>query len=166
MTKPAATKTRLPNNRRTFLNRAGAATLVTVVGGGVYRAADREVFSVGQGEAYELWETWREEQATGTMAFVESAILASNPHNSQPWLFRVSETQLDFNDPKRSIGSIDPFLRDDVHWPRLRARECGAHRSGTAPGCSSFPTLKTRPMSPTSSSRRGTRDPPNSTTPF
>lgn len=113
MTKPTATKPPLLNSRRTFLKRAGAATLVAVVSGSVYRAADRGVFSVGQGDAYEPWETWREEQTTGTMALVQSAILAANPHNSQPWLFRVSETQLDlFADPARNIGSIDPFLRE------------------------------------------------------
>ena len=113
MTKPATTKSLVSNSRRTFLKRAGAATLVAVTSGGVYRAADRGVFSVGQGEAYEPWKTWREEQTTGTMALVQSAILAANPHNSQPWLFRVSETRLDlFADTERNIGSIDPFLRE------------------------------------------------------
>ncbi len=47
------------------------------------------------------------------MALVQSAILAANPHNSQPWLFRVSEARLDlFADPSRNIGAIDPFLRE------------------------------------------------------
>lgn len=114
MTKPAATKPPSAKaSRRTFLKRAGAATLIVVVGGSVYRAADRGVFSVGQGEAYEPWQNWREEQGSGPMALVQSAILAANPHNSQPWLFRVSEARLDlFADPSRNIGAIDPFLRE------------------------------------------------------
>ncbi len=107
-----ANKTRPAITRRTFLRRAGATTLVAVVGGGVYRAADRGVFSVGQGEAYAPWRTWRDEQ-TRPMALVQSAILASNPHNSQPWLFRVSETRVDVvADTTRNIGNIDPFLRE------------------------------------------------------
>lgn len=112
MTAPA-NQTRPAVTRRTFLKRAGATTLVVVVGGGVYRAADRGVFSVGQGEAYEPWRTWHEEQASGPMALVQSAILAANPHNSQPWLFRVDETRVDvFADPARNISNIDPFLRE------------------------------------------------------
>lgn len=112
MTKPAATKSPTKASRRTVLKRAGAVTLIVVVGGSVYRSADQGVFSVGQGEAYEPWQNWREEQTTDTMALVRSAILAANPHNSQPWLFRVSGARLDlFADPNRNIGAIDPFLR-------------------------------------------------------
>lgn len=108
-----ANKTRPAITRRTFLRRAGATTLVAVVGGGVYRAADRGVFSVGQGEAYRPWRTWREEQAGGPVALAQSAILASNPHNSQPWLFRVGETRVDmFADTTRNIANIDPFWRE------------------------------------------------------
>lgn len=106
-------KTRPAITRRTLLRRAGGATLVAAIGGGVYRAADRGVFSVGQGEAYRPWREWREEQAGGPVALVQSAILAANPHNSQPWLFRVSETRVDvFADEARNIANIDPFRRE------------------------------------------------------
>ena len=40
--------------RRTFLTGASVLT-VTVAGGGVWRAYDQGVFSVGEGPAYELW---------------------------------------------------------------------------------------------------------------
>jgi hypothetical protein len=100
-------------SRRTFLKRAGATTLVLVAGGSVWRAVDRGVFSAGQGAAYEPWETWRTDKAEGSLALVQSAILAASPHNTQPWLFRVSETQIDlFADTSRTIGTIDPFLRE------------------------------------------------------
>jgi hypothetical protein len=44
--------------RRSFLKGAGAVTVV-VVGGGVWRAYDQGVFSVGEGPAYEPWKDWR-----------------------------------------------------------------------------------------------------------
>ena len=97
-------------SRGTFLKGAGAA-LVLVVGGGVYRAADQGVFTVGRGPAYEPWETWR--GGEGPMALVSAAILASNPHNSQAWKFRVGESRIDlFADTRRDIGTIDPYLRE------------------------------------------------------
>jgi hypothetical protein len=44
---------------------------------------------------------------------VRAAILAANPHDSQPWLFHVTETQIDlFADRKRNLGHIDPLLRE------------------------------------------------------
>jgi hypothetical protein len=100
-------------NRRSFLKRAGGAALVLVAGGSVYRAVDRGVFSTGQGAAYEPWEAWSRDKAEGSLGLVQSAILAANPHNSQPWLFRVGETQVDlFADTSRHIGMVDPFLRE------------------------------------------------------
>ena len=100
--------------RGAFLKGAGAA-LVLVAGGGVYRAADQGVFSTGRGPAYEPWSDRLD--ARGPMALVSAAILASNAHNSQPWLFRATGTQSEpridlFADRERNIGAIDPFLRE------------------------------------------------------
>ncbi|HSB00981.1 MAG TPA: hypothetical protein VLE49_10055 [Anaerolineales bacterium] len=98
-------------SRRDFL-RFGEATLIVVAGGTVWRAVDQGVFSVGQGPAYEPWKNWRD-AATATERIVAAGILASNPHNSQPWIFRISETAIDlFADRGRQIGAIDPFLRE------------------------------------------------------
>ena len=99
-------------SRRAVLRGAGAVTIL-LLGGGVYRAVDQGVFSIGQGAAYEPWATWRSEPGEGAMALVRAAILAANPHNSQPWYFRVGEATIDvYADTARSIGTIDPFLRE------------------------------------------------------
>jgi hypothetical protein len=89
---------------------AGSGTLVLVAGGGVWRAADQGVFSTGQGPAYQPWDEWRT-PSRGPLNLVRAAILAANPHNSQPWLFHVTQTQIElFADRHRNLGTVDPFL--------------------------------------------------------
>jgi hypothetical protein len=98
-------------SRREFL-KFGGVTLIAVAGGTVLRAVDQGVFSVGQGIAYEPWTNWRD-AATATERIVAAGILASNPHNSQPWIFRITDSTIDlFADRERQIGVIDPFLRE------------------------------------------------------
>lgn len=98
--------------RRRFLQGAGILTVV-VAGGGVWRAYDQGVFSSGGGQAYEPWNDWAGEEQEGPLALVRAAILAANPHNTQPWLFQVEETSIQlFADGKRSLGAIDPYLRE------------------------------------------------------
>jgi hypothetical protein len=99
-------------SRRKVFALAGTGTLVLVVGGGVWRAADQGVFSTGEGAAYEPWDDWRT-TTKGPLDLVRAAILAANPHNSQPWLFHVTPTQIDlFADYRRNLGTVDPFLRE------------------------------------------------------
>ncbi|MEM7132139.1 MAG: twin-arginine translocation signal domain-containing protein [Chloroflexota bacterium] len=99
-------------NRRKFLQGIGI-TAVAVVGGGVYRAVDQGVFASGTGPAYEEWTDWRDEPAEGALRLVQSAILAANPHNTQPWLFQVSENQIElYADTSRHLGTMDPYLRE------------------------------------------------------
>ena len=86
-------------SRRRFL--AGAGLVITAAAGGgiLYRAADNGVFSVGQGVAYAPWSDL--DDLTGTpVDLVYYAILASNAHNTQPWLFHVTENRSDFSDPR------------------------------------------------------------------
>jgi hypothetical protein len=99
-------------SRRTVLKVAGAT--VVVAGGTVAaRAWQQGVFSVGQGPAYDPWRRWRADQPEGPTRLVRAAILAANPHNSQPWLFRVHDTIIDvFADTERNIGAIDPYRRE------------------------------------------------------
>ena len=101
-------------NRRTLLRRAGMAAGTIVVGGAGalgYRAYDQGVLQLGQGPAYEPWADWKGHM--GLMPLVAAATLAPNPHNSQPWLFRVGSGRIDlFADASRNIGAVDPFKRE------------------------------------------------------
>ena len=98
--------------RRTFLKGIGGIT-VLVVGGGVWRAYDQGVFSVGQGHAYEPWKNWRTDANAGPLPLVRAAILAASPHNTQPWIFKVSETRIElYADTTCNLGAFDPYLRE------------------------------------------------------
>jgi hypothetical protein len=80
--------------RRQCLRGAGVVT-VAVVGGGVWRAYDQGVFGAGQGPAYEPWKDRRNNSDKGTIALVRAAILAASPHNTQPWLFKVTNSSIE-----------------------------------------------------------------------
>ena len=111
-TSPNLTPPRRKLSRRKVLALAGGGTFVLVGGGVVWRANDQGVFSTGQGPAYEPWDDWRT-STKGPLDLVRAAILAANPHNSQPWLFRVTPSQINlFADHMRNLGAIDPFLRE------------------------------------------------------
>jgi hypothetical protein len=90
-----------------------AAGTIAVGGAGAlgYRAYDQGVLQLGQGPAYEPWADWTRHR--GLTSLVAAATLAPNPHNSQPWLFRVRSNRIDlFADASRNIGAIDPFKRE------------------------------------------------------
>ncbi len=98
--------------RRNFLKGTGAVT-VLVAGGGVWRAADQGVFSAGQGPAYKPWQNWKDEDVEGPLILVKAAILAANPHNTQPWLFHVTASAIRvFADMKRHLGTMDVYSRE------------------------------------------------------
>jgi nitroreductase len=87
---------------------------VVAVGGGVWRACDQGVFSAGQGPAYEPWKDWGSNSDDGALALVRAAILAASPHNTQPWLFKVTNSSIElYIDTKRNVGALDPFLREE-----------------------------------------------------
>lgn len=98
--------------RRNFLKGLGAATIV-VTGGVAWRAVDQGVFSSAQGDAYAAWETWDGAKSEGPLALVHAGILAASPHNTQPWLFQVTDHQIDlFADSGRHLGNMDPYRRE------------------------------------------------------
>jgi len=96
--------------RRLLLTGAAIAMLG---GGSVWRAVNQGVFSEGTGPAYEPWRDWRVEGELGPLRLVRAAILGASPHNTQPWLFRVTDASIDvWADTRRHIGAIDPYLRE------------------------------------------------------
>lgn len=100
-------------NRRTFLKKAGATFLVVSWAGISWRAIDQGVFSTGKGPAYEPWDISKDNLKTGPLALVNDAILASNPHNTQPWLFKVTDSYIEiYADESRNLGTIDPLRRE------------------------------------------------------
>ncbi len=85
-----------------------------VAGGGVWRAYDEGVFSVGKGPAYEPWKDWRKDSNPGPLALVRASILAASPHNTQPWLFKVTNSSIElYIDTQRNVGALDPYLREE-----------------------------------------------------
>src|ERR1700735_4837678 len=100
-------------NRRSFLRGTGVVT-VAIVGGGVWRVYDQGAFSVGEGPAYQPWKDWRMDPQSSPLALVRAAILAASPHNTQPWLFKVTNTSIElYIDTKRNVGALDPYLREE-----------------------------------------------------
>jgi nitroreductase len=101
-------------SRRQFLKAAGIGGAAIGFGGlGVasWRASSQGVFAAGSGPAYAAWSDW--DQGNGPMTLVRAAILSANPHNSQPWRFRISTSAIDvFIDPSRNIGNMDPYRRE------------------------------------------------------
>lgn len=98
--------------RRSVLKGAGVVTIL-VIGGVVWRSYDQGVFSAGNGPAYEPWKNWRTDESEGPLGLVRAAILAASPHNTQPWLFQLTENSIGlFADTNRNIGAIDPYLRE------------------------------------------------------
>ena len=98
-------------SRRQLL-KFGGAMLFLCAGGAVYRGIEQGVFAIGTGPAYEPWRNWRGARTAGER-IVAAALLAANPHNSQPWTFRLSAGAIDlYADPTRQIGAIDPLRRE------------------------------------------------------
>lgn len=101
-------------SRRNILIGMGAAVGLGAAGVS-WRAYDQGVFSVGQGPAYEAWESWQSGGAGQPLDMVRTAILAANPHDIQPWLFSVASSSINvYIDPGRNLGTVDPFGRE-VH---------------------------------------------------
>jgi nitroreductase len=90
---------------------AGATVLVAATGAASYRVFDTRVLDPGHGGAFDPWRSWR--GTDGALGAVAAAILAANPHNSQPWVFHVADSSIDlYADVSRRTGTLDPVARE------------------------------------------------------
>src|SRR5450432_1037546 len=100
------------------LSRRGAfvwsgATMLLACSGGMLRVTDALGEPAG-GDAYSPWQLWSAPAIRNTpLALVAAAILAANPHDTQPWLFRITESAIEiFADLSRNLGAMDAFVRE------------------------------------------------------
>jgi len=84
-----------------------------VLGGLAFRAWDRGVWSGEEGAAYAPWSNLEGSASDRITRPLRAAILAANPHDTQPWLFQVKDNSITlFADRTRHLGSFDPFRRE------------------------------------------------------
>lgn len=84
-----------------------------MLGGVAFRAWDRGVWSGEKGVAYAPWYNLEGSAADRIARPLRAAILAANPHDTQPWLFQVKDNSITlFADRARHLGSFDPFRRE------------------------------------------------------
>jgi hypothetical protein len=96
-------------NRRAFL---ASATAATAAAGAVWYAYDGKSLYSKQDGPYSAWKEW-DGPADPPLKLIRSAVLASSPHNTQPWRFRVTKSSIElFLDSQRSVAGLDPFLRE------------------------------------------------------
>ena len=102
-----------PLNRRALLKSAGGAVAVVASGGRLF-AAETRTRALPSGDAYQPWKSWDDPSLKDTpFALVSAAVLAANPHDTQPWLFRVADDSVEvYADVSRNLGAMDPFLRE------------------------------------------------------
>lgn len=99
--------------RRHLLEIATGVTLVAAAGV-IWRANERGVLGDAASAPYLPWEIWNAPEHRGTpLALVAAGVLASNPHNTQPWIFRIGDGRIDIlADTSRNLGTFDPYLRE------------------------------------------------------
>jgi nitroreductase len=92
--------------RRDLILGCAAGSAVIYVGGCGYYAPE-------QGAAYAPWQFPAERYSDPHLLLVHAAILAANPHNTQPWIFRLAQDQISlFADRSRRLGAMDPLGRE------------------------------------------------------
>jgi len=103
------------------MSKHGMSRRALCAGTGAWIAASAAALRVAAGapfppdsEAYSPWHLWNDKSIAGTpLALVAAGILAANPHDTQPWLFRVTGERIEiFADLSRNLGAMDALLRE------------------------------------------------------
>ena len=67
----------------------------------------------GDNPALHAWDEWASQRQRGPLKLVGAGVLASSPHNTQPWAFAIGRFGVDiFEVPARNLGTMDPFGRE------------------------------------------------------
>jgi hypothetical protein len=99
-------------NRRAFIRGLGVAGL-GLAGSSIWRLESNHVLRAGDGPAYAPWTEWQQPGTKPLEQLIRAAVLAANPHNTQPWKFHLLPDGVDiYADTSRRIGAIDPLLRE------------------------------------------------------
>ena len=104
-------RVRSPSRRQTLALGSG---LTLVFAGGCLRIANAEGQYLPEGDAYAPWGLWNDPGVRDTpLALVAAAVLAANPHDTQPWLFRIGDDAIEvLADLSRNLGAMDAFVRE------------------------------------------------------
>ncbi len=99
-------------SRRGML-RVGGGVAMAGASIGLLRAIDQGLVIPFDQPGLAAWRDWNAGRFVGPLALVAAGILASSPHNSQPWRFAVGRLGVDvFEVPERNLGAMDPFGRE------------------------------------------------------
>lgn len=102
-------------NRRRLMVGASATAGVTIITGGSslgWRSFEAGLLP-GDHRPFEAWRNFGSMPVHARESLVAAAILASNPHNTQPWTFELLPDAVVVRPViERNLGSFDPYLRE------------------------------------------------------